>query len=425
MAEEKKLLWGYNKLEWSWIMQDWANSAFSLMITTALFPIVYNGVAEAQGVSAADSTAYLGYANSIATLLVGISAPILGSMADYRGFRKPMFTVTTLMGIIGVALMAFIPTEVTGSWILLLIVYVIASMGFSASNVFYDASLTDVTTRQRSSRVSATGYAMGYIGSSLPFILYIIALVTIDSLPITMDQLIVIGFLGTSIWWLVFTIPYWRNVHQTHWIEPEAKPIRNSFKRLGKTLSQVKDHKNVFIFLLAYFVYIDGVGTIIKMATSVGADLGLGMIELVIMLLLVQIVAFPFSILYGNLATKHGEKPIITVGIITYLILCIFALFISAPWHFYILGFMVGTAQGGVQSLSRSLFSKLIPEGENNNQFFGLFNVFGKFSSIIGTTLLGVITQATGNSLNGVFSIIALFLVGLILFRFVEVPEEA
>lgn len=415
---------GYTKKEWSWIFYDWANSAYSLMITTAIFPIVYNGLAESQGVSAADSTAYLGYANSFATLLVGLVAPVLGAMADYKGYRQKMFTTAALLGMLAVVGIALLPQDQPMAWAWMLGIYIISVLGFSGANVFYDAALIDVTTPARMSNVSSTGFAMGYLGSNIPFIIFIIILTSAGSLGLAANTVITFGFLLTAVWWFVFTIPYWKNVDQRTWIEPESQPIRKAFRRLGSTLSNARQHKNMFLFLLAYFLYIDGVGTIIKMATSVGSDFGIDANALIILLLFIQFVAFPFSILYGRLAGKFGEKPMILVGIATYIVICILALIMTETWHFYLLGFLVGTAQGGIQSLSRSFYGKLIP-AERHNEYFGIYNIFGKFSSILGTTLLGITAQITGDSLTGVFSILALFLIGGVLFLFVKVPEEA
>lgn len=409
---EGKKYWGYTKEEWSWIFQDWANSAYSIIITTAIFPLFYKAIAEGAGVADVDSTAYLGYSNSIATAAVALLAPILGSIADFRNFRKPMFTISTLLGILSVLAMAFIPGGQSNAvWAILLILYILSSVSFGAANVFYDASLLDVTSNRRMSQVSSTGFAMGYIGSTIPFLGVILLILNVDSLPFTTDQLTRFSFILTAVWWFVFTIPYWRNVHQRTSVEPEGHIIKSSFSKLKNTLVNVRSNRNIFLFLVAYFLYIDGVGTIIKMATSVGADIGLSGDIMIFVLMIVQVVAFPFTILYGYLSNKFGDKKMIYVGIITYIIICIFALTLSSEIDFFILAVLVGTAQGGIQSLSRSMFGKLVPD-KKSNEYFGLYNVFGKFSSIIGTSLVGIIGQATGNTLNGVFALIALFIIG-------------
>ena len=403
---------GYTKDEWSWIFQDWANSAYSIIITTAIFPLFYKAIASGAGVSDVNSTAYLGYSNSIATASVALLAPILGSIADFRNFRKPMFTISTLLGIFTILIMAFIPSGTSNiTWIMLLVLYILSSIGFSSANVFYDASLLDVTSNNRMSQVSSTGFAMGYIGSTIPFAGVILMILNVDKLPYTTDQITRFSFILTAVWWFVFTIPYWRNVEQLSSIEPKENIIKSSFLKLKDTISSVKDNRNIFLFLLAYFLYIDGVGTIIKMATAVGADIGLSSTIMIVVLMIVQVVAFPFTILYGYLSNKFGDKLMIYVGIATYIGICIFALTLETEMDFFILAVLVGTAQGGIQSLSRSMFGKLVPD-KKSNEYFGLYNVFGKFSSIIGTSLVGIIGQATNNTLNGVFALIVLFIVG-------------
>lgn len=414
MGKEKRKF-NYTKIEKSWILQDWANSAYSIMITTAVFPLFFKAVATGADVSAANSTAYLGYANSIGTLVVSMLAPILGAIADYKGYRNPMFTLATGLGIIATISFAFISDE---NWQLLLILYAFSSIGFSAANIFYDASLVDSTTPNRMDRISSAGYGWGYIGSSIPFVIFIIFQLT-GILPISQIALIKGGFVATALWWFVFTIPYWKNVKQKTYIEKQPHVIKNSFLRLWKTIKNVRQHRNVFLFLIAYFFYIDGVGTIFKMATSIGSDVGLSTNDLIIVMMITQLVAFPFSILYGILAGQFGNKKMIYVGIATYTFICIFALSLDSLLTFIVLAVLVGTAQGGVQSLSRSLFGQLIPK-ENANEFFGFYNIFGKFAAVIGPLLVGITSQITGNSLNGVFALIILFIIGGIALYFVE-----
>lgn len=409
----------YTKEERSWIMQDWANSAYSIMITTAVFPLFFKAVASSGGLSDATSTAYWGYANAIGTLIVSVLAPILGALADYKNQRMPMFTFFTLSGIIATLAFSFAPE---GSWLYLFIFYVISAIGFSGANIFYDGSIIDVTTNDRMDRVSSAGFGWGYIGSSIPFVIFIIFQLT-GILPISQTLLVKLGFVMTAIWWFVFTIPYWRHVEQKSYIPRETQLIKNSFKRLWGTLKGIKAYKQAFLFLIAYFFYIDGVGTIFKMATAIGSDIGLSSNDLIVVMLVVQFVAFPFSILYGVLAKRFGAKNMIFVGIVTYTFICIYALQLESLTAFIILGLLVGTAQGGVQSLSRSLFGQLIPK-ERANEFFGFYNIFGKFAAVVGPFLVGIIAQLTGNSLDGVFALIILFIIGGILLMFVKIPQE-
>ena len=407
----------YSKEEFAWIMQDWANSVYSLMITTAIFPLFFKTVTSNAGISAADSTAYLGYANSIATFIVSIMAPVLGALADYKGYRNPMFTWSTLIGVFSVVGMMFVESD---QWMILLLLYTFSAIGYSASNIFYDSSIMDVTSYDRMDSISAAGYGYGYIGSVFAFILFMMVM---QFSGLNSTAVVMVGFFITAAWWFVFTIPYWRYVKQKSFIEKPKNPVKDSFIRLWKTIKHIGEHKQVFLFLLAYFFYIDGVGTIIKMATAIGADMGLDGNSLIVILLIVQIVAFPFSLFYGFLSKKIGNKMTLFIGIGTYVAICILALGLKTYNDFLFLAILIGTAQGGVQSLSRSLFGQLIPANQSN-EFFGFYNIFGKFSSILGTTLLGITAQLTGKSLDGVFSLVILFLIGSILLFFVKIPEK-
>ena len=330
-----------------------------------------------------------------------------------------MFTLATGLGIIATISFAFIPDE---NWLLLLTLYAVSSIGYGAANIFYDASLVDTTTLNRMNRVSSAGYGWGYIGSSIPFVIFIFFQLT-GILPVSQSALIKGGFVATALWWFVFTIPYWKNVEQKTYIEKQPHVVRNSFLRLWETLKNIRQYRNVFLFLAAYFFYIDGVGTIFQMATAIGSDIGLAANDLIVVMMVSQFVAFPFSILYGILAGRFSNKKMIYVGIITYTFICIYALTLDSLFTFIILAVLVGTAQGGIQALSRSLFGQLIPK-KHANEFFGFYNIFGKFAAIIGPVLVAVISQRTGNSLNGVFALIILFVIGGAILYFVEEPTR-
>ena len=278
----------------------------------------------------------------------------------------------------------------------------------------------DVTTYDRMDRISAAGYGYGYIGSVIPFVLFMMIM---QFSSLAGDIIVKIGFLITAVWWFVFTIPFWKHVKQKNFIEHDKHPVYDSFARLFETIKHIREHKQVFLFLIAYFFYIDGIGTIIKMATAVGSDVGLDGNSLIVILLIVQIVAFPFSIIYGYLAKKIGAKNTVFLGIATYIIICILATGLKTYTDFLLLAICIGTAQGGVQSISRSIFGQIIP-ANRANEFFGFYNIFGKFSSILGTTLLGITAQMTGNSLDGVFSLILLFLIGGGLLFFVKINPQ-
>ncbi|MBS5937832.1 MFS transporter [Clostridium sp.] len=412
---------GLTKQELSWALYDWANSAYSMTITSSVLPMYFKSVAEAGGMSSSNSTALWGYTISLSTLVVSMLAPILGTIADYKGNKKKFFKTFFSVGVLATTLLAFVPAN---NPILLLICYGFALVGFSGTNIFYDAFLVDVTTKERMDKVSSAGFALGYIGSTIPFIISIavVLLSQMKIIPISLPLACKITFLITAVWWLVFTIPILKNVNQVYYIEHEKEPIKKSFERLFKTLKAIKSHKNIFIFLIAYFFYIDGVDTIIGMASSYGTDLGISMVSLLIILLLTQFVAFPFTILYGRLAEKVGAKKLLYVGIITYIIICIYGYFITTALGFWILAMAVGSAQGGIQAISRSFFGKMVPK-ENANEFFGFYNIFGKFAAIIGPFLVAVITQATGQTRNGILSLIVLFVIGF--FALGKVKEEA
>ena len=406
------------KQEKSWAFYDWANSAYSMTITATILPIYFKSVAEAGGMSSSNSTALWGYTISLSTMVVSLLAPILGTIADYKGNKKKFFKFFFTIGIIFTTLLAFIPEN---NPILLLICYGFTLVGFSGTNIFYDAFLIDVSTKERMDKVSSYGFALGYIGSTIPFIISIavVLLTQMDILPITLPLACKITFLITSVWWLIFSLPLLKNVNQIYYVEPEKNPVQKSFKRLFSTLKEIKSHKNIFLFLIAYFFYIDGVDTIIGMASSYGTDLGISMVTLLIILLLTQFVAFPFTILYGKLSEKFGGKKLLYVGIITYTIICIYGYFIKTTLDFWILAMAVGSAQGGIQAISRSFFGKMVPK-EHANEFFGFYNIFGKFAAIMGPLLVAIITQATGQTKNGILSLILLFVIGFICLTKVE-----
>ena len=397
------------KEERSWVLYDCGNSAYSMAVTTALLPIIF-GMFENVG-----SSMDLGYFNSLASILIAILSPVLGTIADYKDFKKRFFTFFAALGILATAALAFIAPS-SGQWQLLVLFYVLSALGFAGANIFYDSFLVDVTDDERMDKVSTSGFAFGYISSVIPFGLSLALIFVLG-----MDKAIgyQIGFIVTALWWGLLTIPIIKDVKQRHYIEPVPQPIQNSFKRLAETFRNIRQHRNVFIFLLAYFFYIDGVDTIIKMvvpyATSVlGAD-SLDTFTLLGILLVIQIIAFPCAIIYGNLAKKYSARLMIIVGIFTYIVSCIAAYFISSVWHIFILGAMIGSAQGGIQALSRSYYAKLVPK-EQSNEFFGFYNIFGKFAAIIGPGVMALTSTLTGNPKLSILAIIPLFIIGFAIF---------
>lgn len=410
----------FTKPEKSWALYDWGSSAYSIIITTAVFPLFYKAAATDAGVELADSTAYLSYTIAIFTFILAMLGPLLGTIADYEGMKKKFFTVFFVLGTISTAMLAFVPE---GQWLWLLICYVFAALGATGANLFYDAFIVDVTTEKRMNRVSAFGYGLGYIGSTIPFALaiLIILLAQNEVLPLSVTNASRLAFLITAAWWILFSIPLFRHVKQKHFIKREANPVVQSFRRLNKTIREIRQYRALFLFLIAYFFYIDGVGTIISLSTAYGTDLGLSATSLLIVLFATQVVAAPFAILYGKLADRFTGKKMLYVGIFVYIIVCVYAVFIETIMDFWILAMLVATSQGGIQALSRSYFGKLVPK-QNANEFFGFYNIFGKFAAITGPLLVGVTSQITGNSSLGVLSLVVLFIIGLVVLIFVPEP---
>lgn len=408
------------KQEKSWVFYDWANSAYSILITTAVFPLYFKAAAKEAGLAGATSTAYWGYANSFATLLISICAPVLGSIADFRGFKKRFFTFFFALGVIFTFLLAVVPSS---QWMILLICYMVTVIGFGGTNIFYDAFLVDVTTEERMNKISSRGFAMGYIGSTIPFIMGIALIILAQQsiLPLSVTVASQVAFAITALWWGLFTIPMLKNVNQVYYKERVPNPVSNGFKQLFITFKKIKLYRPLFLFLLAYFFYIDGVNTIITMSTAYGSDLGIDSTNLLIILFATQVVAAPFAILYGKLADRFKGKTMLLVGIFVYIIICTYAYFLKTVLDFWILAMLVASSQGGIQALSRSYFAKLVPK-ESANEFFGFYSIFYKFAAILGPFLVGFTAQMTGNTNSGVFSLIVLFIIGgIILMR---VPES-
>ena len=395
--------------ERSWILYDCGNSAYSIAITTALLPAVF-AMFDSVG-----SAMNLGYFNTIASIIIALISPILGTIADYKDTKKRFFMFFFVIGILFTATLAFVPPS-SGMWQLLILFYILSAVGFSGANIFYDAFLVDVTKDERMDQISTRGFAFGYIFSVIPFGISLIMIVFLG-----MDKALgyQLGFMVTALWWGLLTLPFIKNVKQIHYIEPEEKPVQKSFKRLYVTLKNIKAHKTVFVFLIAYFLYIDGVDTIIKMvvpyATTVLGQDALSTFTLLGILLVIQIIAFPFAIMYGQLAKKYSARALIVTAIVTYIIACIGAYFISEVWHIFLLGALIGSAQGGIQALSRSYFAKIIPK-KNANEFFGFYNIFGKFAAIIGPGVMALVTTLTGEARYSILAIIPLFIAGLVIF---------
>ena len=405
------------KEEWNWVLYDVGNSAFTLLVAT-IMPIYFNYLADLGGLSSVDYIAYWGYAASAATLIVAAAGPVFGTLADTKGFKKPIFTATIVIGAAGC-----ISLGLARQWLLFLVIYVVAKVGFSGSLIFYDSMLSDVTEEERMDDVSSQGYAWGYIGSCIPFVACLGVVLGAGSIGITMEAAMAVAFVIVAVWWVAMSLPLLKGYRQKHYVERREHAVRESFARLGRTFRNVRREKRIFVFLLAFFFYIDGVYTIIDMATAYGSALGLDSTGLLLAFLMTQIVAFPFAILFGKLAQKYAADKLILVCIAAYFGIAVFAMFMSAQVHFWILAFFVGMFQGGIQALSRSYFAKIIPVSQSG-EYFGLLDICGKGASFVGTALVSLISQLTGNINMGVGMIAALFLAGFCLFRTAAKMEE-
>ena len=408
MEQNKKF--SLTGLERAWILYDVGNSAFVLLVAT-LIPIFFNALAEEGGLSSVEYLAYWGYAASAVTIITAVLSPILGTLADTRGFKKPIFILCLVVGVAGCCAMGLAKI-----WLPFLLIFVFAKVGFSGSLVFYDSMLSDVTTPDRMDVVSSRGYAWGYIGSCVPFVVCLALVLGSGAIGLSQMTALNITLFITAAWWLAMTLPLLKTYRQLHYVEVEKHAIRQSFARIGHTLRHLHEDKQVFWFLLAFFCYIDGVYTIIDMATAYGTALGLDTTGLLLALLVTQIVAFPSALIFGRLSAKYPSTTLIPVCIAAYAGIALFAFFLTQQWQFWVLAFVVGMFQGGVQALSRSHFAKIIPP-EKSGEYFGLFDICGKGASFLGTMIVSVGSQLTGSANVGVGSLIVLFLVGFVLFR--------
>lgn len=401
------------KAEKSWILYDVANSAF-IMIVTATIPIYFRGLAEGAGVSSTAASSLWGSATSISILVLAVLSPILGAIADYENMKKKIFTVFFVLAIGGGFLFTFAP-----GWLSFLVFFIIARIGYAACNIFYDAMLVDVTTDERMDKLSTFGYAFGYIGSCIPFVAGLLLILNCDSIGISMTAATRLSFIITMAWWVIMAIPLYKNVHQRYSIPRQEHVIFHTFRRLGNTFKKLSKDKRMLFFIIGYFCYIDGVYTIISMATTYGGEVGIDSNSMVLALLLTQFVAFPCSIWSGTLAKKFGSMRMIKIFIFMYMGICVFGYGLDTEAEFWILAIAVGICQGGIQALSRSYFGKLIPKNEAS-EYFGFFDVFGKFADFFGPLIIAACAYFLNDSKYGVLSLIILFIAGFILISLSE-----
>lgn len=417
-----------NKQELSWILYDVGNSAFVLVMVTAIMPIYFKDVAAAT-MGDTQSTAYWGYANSTASLILALLSPVIGTLSDFQHLKKRVFVFLWLIGLACTLLLSLIDA---GNWLLCLFFFVIARICWAGANIVYDSFLVDVAGPKRMDQLSSYGFGWGYIGSVIPF-LAIIALIMAAMknpdapLPIAETQ---IAFVIVALWWAVFTLPLIKNVPQQYWQPITFNPVKASFKRILNTLKSIRSHRDAFVFLIAYFFYIDGVGTVITMSMAYGRDLQFSATMLITVILFIQVIAFPFVMLFSKLAGKLSTKKVLLFGIYAYCIATCLAFFMPSNTDpqlknalFWLMAFLVGSSMGGVQALSRSYFAKLIPP-QSSGEFFGFYNIIGKFAAILGPFLVGLIGTLTGHTRWGILSLLLLFLIGAIILKRVSVDKR-
>ena len=408
----------------AWTMYDWGNSAFATTIMAAVLPVYYTSVAAA-GLPANIATAYWGYTSSISALIAAIISPILGAVADFRGSKKKFLAIFMAIGVTGTALLYFIQS---GDWLLASIFFLFGNVGFAGSLVYYDALLPHVAKPEEMDQVSSRGYAMGYIGGGLLLAINLVMIMVLPELVPSIDAALMtrLSFVTVAIWWFVFTLPVLTRVKEPpRRIEAHEEgftPIKASFRRLYETFKEIRKYRDLSLGLLAFWVYANGIGTIIVMATAYGNELGFGQTTLIGTLLMVQFLAAPFAILFGWLSKKIGTKKSIYLSLSIYTVIAIAGYFLYHEWQFWVLGAAVATVQGGSQALSRSFIGKMMPKSKSA-EFFGFFSVFEKFASILGPAIFGVVSTIMGESRLSIASLVIFFAIGMILLKNVNMER--
>jgi UMF1 family MFS transporter len=413
---------------WAWTMYDWANSAFATTIMAAVLPVYYTSVAAAN-LPPNIATAYWGFTTSISALLAAIISPILGAMADFSGAKKRYLTIFMILGVSGTALLYFVRT---GDWLLGSLFFILGNIGFAGSLVYYDALLPHVAGPDELDRVSSRGYAMGYIGGgvllaiNLAMILFVPGFFPPEQEAEITQLMTRMAFLTVAVWWFIFTLPLLKYVSEPKRRilpgEEKFNPVQASFSRLSTTFKEIRNYRDLSIFLLAFWVYANGIGTIITMATAYGNEIGIGQTTLIGTLLMVQFLAAPFAILFGRLAKRIGPKKAIYLSLSVYTLISIMGYFLQFEWQFWALGALVATVQGGSQALSRSVMGRMIPKSKSA-EFFGFFSVFEKFANIAGPFLFGVVSTLTGASRLSIVSLIFFFGIGMLLLSRVNIER--
>lgn len=401
---------------WRWAFYDWANSAFATTVMAGFFPIFFKSY-WANDLSNAESTFVIGSANSLVGLLIAVSAPVLGAFADAGNSKKKLLLTFAILGIFSTGYLFFIPES---SWKFAITFYAIGVIGFSGGNIFYDALLVSVAKDHERNKVSSLGFSLGYLGGGLLFLVNVLMFSFPGFFGLQSEiEAILWSFLSVAIWWSIFTIPLMTGVK-----EPSIsmnnksffKTVKDAFKSLYETSKSIKNYKSAGVFLLAYFLYMDGVDTIIRMATSYGSDIGLSAQSMIGALLLTQFIGFPATLIFGRYADKFGHKETLSFAIIIYIGVVIFSAQMDSAMEFFIMASVIGLVQGGVQAISRSYFSSLIPENKAA-EFFGFYNFIGKSSVFIGPFMVSGIALLTDSPSLGILSLLLLFIPGLIILR--------
>lgn len=409
-------------------MYDWGNSAFATTIMAAVLPVYYSTVAAAH-LAPNIATAYWGYTTAISALIAALISPILGAVADFRGSKKKFLTLFMAIGVTATALLYFVRT---GDYLMASLFFVFGQIGFAGSLVYYDALLPHVARPDEIDQVSSRGYAMGYIGGgillavNLGMIMFVPTLYPESQQGAITEWMTRLCFLTVAVWWFIFTLPLLRHVSEPPRRilpgEENFKPLEASFKRLAQTFKEIRHYRDLATFLLAFWIYANGIGTIITMSTIYGAEIGLGQTTLIGTLLMVQFLAAPFALLFGWLARKIGAKNSIYLALSIYTLISILGYFLKFEWQFWVLGALVATVQGGSQALSRSLMGKMMPKSKSA-EFYGFFSVFEKFANVAGPLLFGVVSTIMGESRLSIVSLILFFAVGAAILTRVNVAR--
>lgn len=408
----------------SWAFYDWANSAFATTVMAGFFPLFFKSYWAAD-LSSIESTAAIGTVNSIAGLVIMILAPILGAYSDLGKLKKKFLAFFVLIGVLSTGYLYFIPQ---GDWFLAAGLYTLAVIGFSGGNIFYDSLIVSVSREDQRNKVSSLGYSLGYLGGGLLFLINVLMYLNPTWFGLSSEvEAILWSFVSVAIWWAIFSLPLFKNVEEKGNEDSSINIFRTiikAFSAVVQTVKEIKNHKRVALFLLAYWFYMDGIDTIVRMAIAYGSDIGLDASSMIKALIMTQFIGFPATLVFGMYADKLGFKKILTIGVCIYILVCFYATYMTTAFEFYVIAGTVGLVQGGVQAISRSFFSNLIPKGKEA-QFFGFYNLVGKSAVIVGPALVSWIALISGNPRYGILSLLLLFIPGLILLWMVPNKELA